>query len=162
MQRNFKMNSIKCSKCGGNDHSFRKCPRNTCRTCGLKGHIMVNCSIQKCTNCRKTGHLIGECPDIRCNFCQGKGHMKGECPRNGPEPSQRRFPMIYRSSINQAVENLASQIVSDIPKHVEYAWRDKDGVVHDTNETNWENNWPKCINCGKVAYISNHADKPKC
>jgi len=123
---------------------------------------MVNCSIQKCTNCRKTGHLIGECPDIRCNFCQGKGHMKGECPRNGPEPSQRRFPMIYRSSINQAVENLANQIVSDIPKHVEYAWRGKDGVVHDTNETNWENNWPKCINCGKVAYISNHADKPKC
>jgi len=86
--------------------------------------------------------------------------MKGECPG--------RFPMIYQSSMSQAVESLSKQIINDVQiandilKHVEYAWRDKDGDVHDTFEPNWEENWPKCINCGKVAYISNHADKPKC
>jgi len=70
--------------------------------------------------------------------------------------------------VSQAVESLSKQIVNDVQKvndisrYVEYVWKDKDGEVHDTNEPNWEENWPKCVNCGKVAYISNHADKPKC
>jgi len=43
-----------------------------------------------------------------------------------------------------------------------YAWRDKNGEVHDTKEINWEANWPPCVSCQEPAFISTHATKAKC
>src|ERR1043166_6769710 len=143
------VNTYRCTTCRSRQHRFQYCPKNQCNACGNYGHIMKDCSVKFCTNCKKkNGHVFINCPNLQCTNCDQVGHSKYRCP------NPRRI-------VNEAKEQPENLLV-DNNGDVLYAWRDKNGIVHDTKEPNWEANWPPCVSCQKPAFISTNATKAKC
>merc|ERR1719450_1579733 len=62
--------TIRCSRCGADDHAAGNCTRKT--------YIRLLCS-----ECNRLGHLKAGCPKLRrCNLCDGLGHLARDCPQN--------------------------------------------------------------------------------
>src|SRR5581483_11441078 len=121
----------RCTTCRSREHRFQYCPKNQCNTCGEYGHIMKDCSVKFCTKCKRSGHVYINCPDLQCSNCDQLGHSKYRCPNP-------------RKVINNEARELSQDLLVGNDGNVLYAWKDKNGEIHDTKEINWEANWPPC------------------
>ena len=163
-QTNFTLdNIIPCASCRSTAHYFKDCPNNRCKACDQFGHIAIECPTdQYCTYCLRIGHEHIKCPELKCNYCRENGHIARFCPARQlgrfPMQNQRTYAEIPPIVIQPPVEPNNNR------RTVGYDFRSlkTKEVISSDEDPNWMNQWPKCVNCGYAAYVSNHATKAKC